>query len=96
MRKLNFYQNEEKQVCRVEFGNLVITARAMCDKECADLEFTECINKVESGENSNDIDKYNDRIVHFEFNSVESIETVIGWLGNLRNEFIKVKEYERK
>lgn len=95
MRKLNFYQNEEKQVCRVEFGNLVIAARSMWDKECAVLEFTECVNKVESGENSNDIEKYNDRIVHFEFNSVESIETVIGWLGDLRNKFIQEKN-ERK
>lgn len=88
MRKLNFYQDEERQVCRVQFGNSVIAAKIKWSKEIANIELKECINS-DNKEDVRKANKYEDRSVYFEFSNVESIETVIGWLGDLRNKFIQ-------
>ena len=96
MRKLNFYQNEEKQKCIVDFGykSIVLMKGVVSGKAKFVLE--ELKRKQICNENIKEIPIYSDRSIIFEFDTVESIETVIGCLGDLRNEFIKVKENECK
>lgn len=96
MRKIEFHQNENNQKVIVKFGLASIAARCMIDKNVSCIELAEFVNPVTDKINAVSVEKYSDRFVKFEFNNVESIETVIGWLGDLRNEFIKVKENECK
>ena len=96
MRKIEFHQNENNQKVIVKFGLASIASRCTIDKNLSCIELAECVNPVTDKINAVSVEKYSDRFVKFEFNNVESIETVIGWLGDLRNEFIKMKENERK
>ena len=96
MRKIEFHQNENNQRVIVKFGLASIAARCTIDKNMSCIEFAECIKPVTEKTDAMSVEKYTDRFIKLEFNNVKSIETVIGWLGDLRNKFIQEIENECK